>query len=90
MGFSEVLDYRRFAPHVDVISCNCYPAYRDRPGATESTASRIGIVILVTDERSGKKVAVVGILRRKMRDDLRTVYSLPDECVDGSLPGAQG
>ena len=43
MGFYDGLDYRRFAPHVDVISWDCYPPYHDRPDATEATASRIGM-----------------------------------------------
>ena len=38
MGFYEGLDYWRFAPHVDVISWDNYPALHDRPD-NSSTAS---------------------------------------------------
>lgn len=43
MGFFEGLDYWRFAPHVDVVSWDNYPAYHDRPGATESAACGIAM-----------------------------------------------
>jgi beta-galactosidase len=43
MGFYEGLDYWRFAPYMDVASWDNYPAYHDRSGQTEATASHVAM-----------------------------------------------